>query len=49
MFNAQELQQLGYFLSKATIAGTESIAHAQLLVKIQNLLQQPATNKQERG
>ncbi len=37
MFNEQELQQLAYFLSKASLTGNESLAHAQLLVKIQRL------------
>lgn len=39
MFTEQELQQLGYFLGKATLTGTESLAHAQLLIKIQQLVQ----------
>ena len=38
MFNEQELQQLTYFLSKATLTGNESLAHARLLVKIQKLI-----------
>ncbi len=38
MFTEQELQQLAYFLNKATLIGTESLAHANLLVKIQNLI-----------
>ncbi len=39
MFNEQELQQLAYFLNKCTLAGNESLAHANLLIKIQSLLQ----------
>ena len=38
MFTEQELQQLAYFLNKATLAGNESLAHANLLVKIQNFI-----------
>jgi hypothetical protein len=38
MFNEQELQQLSYFLNKCTLTGNESLAHANLLIKIQNLL-----------
>ena len=46
MFNEQELQQLTYFLSKATLTGNESLAHAQLLVKIQNIIiQEQEANK----
>jgi hypothetical protein len=43
MFTEQELQQLIYFLNKATLIGTESLAHAQLLIKIQNLAQKQET------
>jgi hypothetical protein len=39
MFTEQELQQLTYFLNKATLVGGESLAHAQLVIKIQNLIQ----------
>ena len=38
MFTEQELQQLGYFLGKATLTGHESLAHAQLLIKIQQFI-----------
>jgi len=50
MFTEQELQQLGYFLGKATLSGTESLAHAQLLIKIQQLIQRSqAENQQKQG
>jgi hypothetical protein len=39
MFNEQELQQLAYFLNKCTLTGNESLAHANLLIKIQRLIQ----------
>lgn len=35
----QELQQLAFFLSKCTLTGDQSLAHAQLLIKIQQALQ----------
>lgn len=38
MFTEQELNQLAYFLNKATLTGNESLAHANLLVKIQNFI-----------
>ncbi len=40
MFTEQELQQLTYFLNRSTLTGTESLAHAQLLIKIQKLIEQ---------
>ena len=43
MFTKEELAQLGSFLLKATIQGTESVSHANLLIKIQKLL-----NKQDK-
>lgn len=39
MFDVKELQQLQYFLTKAALNGQESVAHATLLIKIQNLIQ----------
>jgi hypothetical protein len=39
MFTEQELQQLAYFLNKCTLAGNESLAHANILIKIQNFIQ----------
>ncbi len=47
MFDVKELQQLSYFLSKATLNGQESIAHATLLVKIQKLLEHAAKEAQQ--
>ncbi len=47
MFTEQELQQLGYFLGKASLTGQESIAHAQLLIKIQAQLQQIKEQKEQ--
>ena len=42
MFTEQELQQLAFFLSKCTLSGDQSLAHAQLLIKIQTFLQEAA-------
>lgn len=39
MFTEQELQQLTYFLNNVTLNGSESLAHAKLQIKIQNLIQ----------
>jgi hypothetical protein len=39
MFDLKELQQLSYFLTKAQLNGNESVAHATLLIKLQNLIQ----------
>jgi len=39
MFDVKELQQLLYFLGRANLSGQESVAHATLLIKIQNLIQ----------
>ena len=47
MFTEQELQQLGYFLGKTTLTGQESLAHAQLLIKIQQLVQQEQAEKEQ--
>ncbi len=38
MFDIRELQQLVYFMERATLSGQESIAHASLLVKIKNMI-----------
>jgi len=46
MFNAQELQQLQYFLTKAQLNGQESVAHATLLIKIQNLIQRESSKEE---
>lgn len=43
-----ELQQLGYFLGKATLSGTESLAHAQLLIKIQQYIQKLQAENQQK-
>lgn len=48
MFTEQELQQLGYFLGKATLNGTESLAHAQLLIKIQQHIQKLQAESQQK-
>lgn len=40
MFTEQELNQLAYFLNKAQLSGNESLAHANLIIKIQNYIQQ---------
>jgi hypothetical protein len=48
MFDLKELQQLGYFLTKTQLAGSESVAHATLLIKIQRLIERETpTNEQE--
>ena len=48
MFDLKELQQLGYFLTKAQLNGTESVSHATLLIKIQKLIEKtPPTQEQE--
>jgi hypothetical protein len=47
MFTEQELQQLAYFLSKSTLNGGESLAHAQLLIKINQLGQELAARKEQ--
>ena len=39
MFDVKELNQLLYFLGRANLTGNESVAHAALLIKIQNLIQ----------
>lgn len=47
MFNLQELQQLSYFLTKAQLTGQESIAHANLLIKLQQLIKRETPDTQE--
>ena len=39
MFDLNELQQLSYFLTRAQLNGSESVAHATLLIKIQRLIE----------
>lgn len=39
MFDLNELQQLVYFLNRTTLNGTESIAHATILSKLNQLIQ----------
>ncbi len=43
MFDITELKQLSYFLTKAQLAGNESVAHATLLIKIQRLIEKEET------
>lgn len=43
MFDITELKQLSYFLTKAQLAGNESIAHATLLIKIQQTIEKEET------
>ena len=46
MFTEQELQQLAYFLNKSTLTGAESLAHAQLLIKVQKLIEEAQLSSQ---
>jgi len=46
MFTEQELRQLAYFLNKCTLSGNESLAHAQLLIKIQAFVQKMVEEKE---
>ncbi len=39
MFDINELQQIVYFLNRTNLTGTESIAHATLLSKLNQLIQ----------
>ncbi len=39
MFDVNELKQLQYFLTRTQLVGNESVAHATLLIKIQNLVE----------
>jgi len=39
MFELRELQQLMSFMQRCTLQGNESIAHANLLVKLQKLME----------
>ena len=45
MFTEQELQHLAYFLNKAALTGNESLAHANLLVKIQSFITKAQEDK----
>lgn len=45
MFDIRELQQIAYFMERATLSGQESIAHASLLVKIKNMITDQANEK----
>ena len=39
---AQELQQLAFFLNSCNLTGDQSLAHAQLVIKISQALQELA-------
>ena len=39
MFDVNDLKQLQYFLTRTQLVGNESVAHATLLIKIQNLVE----------
>ncbi|MCW4026215.1 MAG: hypothetical protein NWE76_01865 [Candidatus Bathyarchaeota archaeon] len=43
--SVQELQQLAFFLTKCSLTGEQSLAHAQLQIKIQQAIQK-ATREQ---
>ncbi len=45
MFDLKELQQLIYFLTKAQLNGTESVAHATLLTKLQRLIERETSSE----
>ena len=45
----QELQQLAFFLNNCTLTGEQSLAHAQLQIKIQQALQAQAQATQEQA
>jgi hypothetical protein len=48
MFELEELRQLSYFLTKAQLAGNESVAHATLLIKLQRMIERETpTNEQK--
>lgn len=47
MFELKELQQLSYFLTKSSLNGQESVAHATLLIKIQRLIEEAPKKEQE--
>lgn len=47
MFTPEELNNLGLFLSRVDLKGQESIAHAQLMLKIRGLAQQKQDAKPE--
>lgn len=40
MFNAQDLQNMQVFLTRVDLKGSESMAHAELMIKIANGIQQ---------
>ncbi len=46
MFDLNELKQLSYFLTRAQLTGNESVAHATLLIKIQNLVDREAPSEE---
>jgi hypothetical protein len=48
MFELEELRQLSYFLTKATLSGNESVAHATLLVKIQRLIARETSTDEQK-
>lgn len=39
MFNVQDLKNLQVFLARVDLKGTESMAHAELLIKVANSIQ----------
>jgi hypothetical protein len=39
MFNAQDLQNMQVFLTRVDLKGSESMAHAELMIKIANGIQ----------
>lgn len=43
----QELQQLSFFLNNCTLTGDQSLAHAQLQIKIQQAIQECAAASEE--
>ena len=43
---AQELQQLAFFLNSCTLSGDQSLAHAQLVIKISQAIQALAQEAQ---
>jgi hypothetical protein len=49
MFEVEELRQLSYFLTKAQLAGNESVAHATLLIKIQRLIERESPTPEQKS
>ena len=49
MFEVEELRQLSYFLTKAQLAGNESVAHASLLIKIQRLIERESSTSEQKS